>query len=129
MLLHVLNASAATDIDAAFAALVQRGAGLLLMGADLIFQRQVIALAALHKVPAIYECLSRLAVWALTASDSIEGFRQVGIYVSRILNGAKPAELPVVRRQFELVVNLKTAKALGLKIEDSFLRLADEVIE
>ena len=74
---------------------------------------------------------SRLAVCLVTyCVDSIEGFRQVGIYVSRILNGAKPAELPVVQAsKFALVVNLKTAKALGLKIEESFLRLADEVIE
>ena len=60
----------------------------------------------------------------------MEGFRQLGIYVSRILNGAKPAELPVMQpSKFELIVNLKTDKALGLKIEESFLRLADEVIE
>jgi putative ABC transport system substrate-binding protein len=133
--LHVLNASTANDIDAAFKALVQRGAGALLMGADSLFQvqqEQVIALAALHKVPAIYEWPEFVKAGGLVTYcvDSMEGFRQVGIYVSRILNGAKPAELPVMQPgKFELIVNLKTAKALGLKIEESFLRLADEVIE
>jgi ABC-type uncharacterized transport system substrate-binding protein len=133
--LQVLNASTANDIDAAFAALVQRGANGLLMGADSIFQvqqDQVIALAARHKVPAIYEWPEFVKAGGLLTYcvDSMESFRQVGIYASRILNGAKPAELPVVQAsKFELVVNLKTAKALGLKIEESFLRLADEVIE
>src|SRR5207253_2267017 len=135
MQFHVFDASSANDIDAAFAAMVQRGVGALLMGADQFFQvqqEQVIALAALHKIPAIYEWPEFVKAGGLVTYcvDRSEGFRQMGIYVSRILNGAKPADLPVIQpTKFELVVNLKTAKALGLKIEESFLRLADEVIE
>jgi putative ABC transport system substrate-binding protein len=135
MQLHVFDASTADDIDAAFAAMVQRGVNALLMGTDPFFQvqqEQVIALAALHKVPTIYEWPEFVTAGGLVTYcvDRSEGMRQLGVYVSRILNGAKPAELPVIQpTKFQLVVNLKTAKALGLKIEESFLRLADEVIE
>jgi putative ABC transport system substrate-binding protein len=133
--LHVLKAGTAREIDSAFETLVQRGARALLMGADPIFQvqqEQVIALAARHKVPAAYEWPEFVRAGGLVTYcvDSSEAFRQLGIYVSRILNGAKPAELPIMQTsKFELVVNLKTANALGVKIEESFLRLADEVIE
>jgi putative ABC transport system substrate-binding protein len=133
--LDVLKASTPEDIDAAFEVAIRRGAGAMIMGADAIFQvqqEQVIALAARHKVPTIYEWPEFVRAGGLItySVDSMEGFRQLGIYVSRILNGAKPAELPVMQpSKFELIVNLKTAKALGLKIEESFLRLADEVIE
>jgi putative ABC transport system substrate-binding protein len=133
--LHVLNAGTASEIDAAFASLVQRGAGALVMGADPFFQvrqEQVIALAARHNVSTIYEWPEFVRAGGLVAysADRIEMWRQMGIYVSRILNGANPAELPVMQpTKFELVVNLKTAKALGLKIAESFLQLADEVIE
>jgi putative ABC transport system substrate-binding protein len=133
--LHVFNASSAIEIDEAFEALVQRGASALLMGADPIFQvqqDQLVALAARHKVPAIYEWPEFVRAGGLVTYcvDSSEAFRQLGIYVSRILNGAKPAELPIMQTsKFELVVNLKTAKKLGLKIQESFLRFADEVIE
>jgi len=95
-------------------------------------QDQVIALAALHKVPAIYEWPEFVKAGGLVTYcvDSIEGFRQVGIYVSRILNGAKPADLPVVQAsKFALVVNLKTAKALGLTIPQLLLLRADQVLE
>ena len=133
--LHVFNASSASEIDEAFEALVQRGASALLMGADPIFQvqqDQLVALAARYKVPAIYEWPEFVRAGGLVTYcvDSSEAFRQLGIYVSRILNGAKPAELPIMQTsKFELVVNLKTAKKLGLKIQESFLRFADEVIE
>jgi putative ABC transport system substrate-binding protein len=133
--LHVFDASTADDIDAAFAAMVQRGVNALLMGTDPLFQvrqEQVIALAALHKVPTIYEWPEFVTAGGLVtySVDRNEGLRQIGVYVSRILNGANPAELPVIQpTKFELMVNLKTAKALGLNIEESFLRLADEVIE
>jgi putative ABC transport system substrate-binding protein len=133
--LHVFYASSASEIDEAFEALVQRGASALLMGADPIFQvqqDQLVALAARHKVPAIYEWPEFVRAGGLVTYcvDSSEAFRQLGIYVSRILNGAKPAELPIMQTsKFELVVNLKTAKKLGLKIQESFLRFADEVIE
>jgi ABC-type uncharacterized transport system, periplasmic component len=130
--LHVFYASSASEIDEAFEALVQRGASALLMGADPIFQvqqDQLVALAARHKVPAIYEWPEFVRAGGLVTYcvDSSEAFRQLGIYVSRILNGAKPAELPIMQTsKFELIVNLKTAKKLGLKIQESFLRFADE---
>ena len=133
--LQVLKASTAREIDSAFEALLQRGAKALVMGADPIFQvqqDQLVALAARHKVPAVYEWPEFVRAGGLVTYcvDSSEAFRQLGIYVSRILDGAKPAELPVMQTsKFELVVNLKTAKTLGLKVEESFLRLADEVIE
>ena len=122
--LHVLNASTAREIDSAFETLLQRGAKALVMGADPIFQvqqDQLVALAARHKVPAVYEWPEFVRAGGLVTYcvDSSEAFRQLGIYVSRILNGAKPAELPVMQTsKFELVVNLKTAKALGLKVEN-----------
>jgi len=133
--LLVFEASTANDIDAAFAAMIQRGVNALLMGADPFFQvqqDQVIALAALHKVPTVYEWPEFVTAGGLVtySVDRSEGLRQIGVYVGRILNGANPAELPIIQpTKFQLVVNLKTAKALGLKIEEPFLRLADEVIE
>jgi putative ABC transport system substrate-binding protein len=133
--LHVLHAGTVNEIDAAFADMDKRGVTALLMGADPFFQvhqEQVIALAQRHKLPAIYEWPEFVKAGGLVTYcvDRSETWRQLGIYVSRILNGAKPAELPVLQpAKFELVVNLKTATALGLKIPESFLRLADEVIE
>ena len=133
--LHVFNASTANDIDAAFEALVHRGAGALLMGADGIFQvqqEQVIALAALHKIPTIYEWPEFVTADGLISYSSLrsDSTLQMGIYVGRILNGAKPADLPVIQStKFELVINLRTAKALGLDVPSTLLALADEVIE
>jgi putative ABC transport system substrate-binding protein len=135
MQLHVFGASTADAIDAAFAAMVQRGVSALLMGSDPFFQIQqehVIALAALHKLPTIYEWQEFVTAGGLVTYcvDRSESLRQAGVYVGRILNGANPAELPVIQpTKFVLIINLKTAKALGLKVEESFLRLADEVIE
>ncbi len=105
------------------------------MGNDQFFQvrqDQVIALAARHHLPTIYEWpeFVRAGGLACYSADRVEMSRQMGVYVGRILNGAKPPELPVMQpTKFELVVNMKTAKALGLKIAESFLHLADEVIE
>jgi putative ABC transport system substrate-binding protein len=133
--LPVFEASTANDIDVAFAGMAQRGVNALLMGADPFFQvqqEQVIELAALHKLPTIYEWREFVTAGGLVTYcvDRSEGLRQIGVYVSRILNGANPAELPIIQpTKFELVVNLKTARALGLNIEESFLRLADDVIE
>jgi putative ABC transport system substrate-binding protein len=135
MQLQVFDASTVSDLDTAFAAMAQRGVSALLMGADPFFQvqqEQVIALAALHKLPTIYEWREFVSAGGLVTYcvDRSESFRQLGVYVSRILNGANPAQLPVIQpTKFELVINLRTAKALGIKIEDSLLRLADEVIE
>ena len=133
--LLVLNAATPVEIDAAFASLVQHGVDGLVMGADPFFQvrqDQVIALAARHRIPTIYEWSEFVRGGGLAAysTDRVEMFRQMGVYVGRVLNGAKPGDLPVMQpTKFELVINLKTAKSLGLKLKESLQQLADEVIE
>ena len=131
----IVNASTETEIDLAFATLVQRGAGALLMSADTFFQvqrEQLVALAARHAVPAMYEWREFVRAGGLMSYSTMrsEYMLQVGVYVGRILNGAKIADLPVVQStKFELVINLKTAKALGLDVPATLLARADEVIE
>jgi putative ABC transport system substrate-binding protein len=133
--LFVLSATTAKEIDAAFASLMQRNVDGLVMGSDPFFQvrqDQVIALAARHRLPTIYEWSEFVRAGGLASysADRVEMHRQMGVYVSRVLNGAKPVELPVMQpTKFDLVVNLKTAKSLGLKISESFQQLIDEVIE
>jgi putative tryptophan/tyrosine transport system substrate-binding protein len=133
--LLVLNAATPTEIDAAFGSLVQHGVDGLVMGNDPFFQvrqDQVIALAARHRIPTIYEWSEFVRAGGLAAysTDRVEMFRQMGVYVSRILNGAKPADLPIMQpTKFELVVNAKTAVSLGLKLTESLQKLADELIE
>jgi ABC-type uncharacterized transport system substrate-binding protein len=133
--IFILNASTEREIEPAFMTLVQRGAGALLMMADTFFQvsrDRLVALAARYAVPAMYEWPEFVKAGGLISYSTVrsEYARQVGIYAGRILNGAKPADLPVVQStRFELVINLKTAKELGLTVPDKLLVAADEVIE
>jgi putative ABC transport system substrate-binding protein len=133
--LEILKAGTETEIDAAFAALRPLQAGALLAGSDAFFnsrREQIVALAAKHAIPAIYDTPAFTEAGGLmTYGPSLaEMYRQLGIYAGKILRGAKPAELPVQQpTKFELVINLKTAKALDIAVPHSLLQRADEVIE
>ena len=133
--IEVLYVSSDREIETAFTALIQRGAGALLWGTGefLLSQRdRVVALAARHRIPAMYILRDYAAAGGLIsyAASTTDANRQAGIYAGRILKGEKPGDLPVVLpTKFQLVINVKTAKALGVEIPDRLLALADEVIE
>jgi putative tryptophan/tyrosine transport system substrate-binding protein len=133
--LHVLNITSERDIDAAFTTLLERRADALVVGSDPVFfgfSGKLIELTAHHGVPAVYYAREFAEAGGLMSYGSRQNdtYRHAGIYVGKILQGAKPADLPVMQpTKFEFVINLKTAKALGAQIPDKLLALADEVIE
>jgi putative tryptophan/tyrosine transport system substrate-binding protein len=133
--IEVLSASTNRDITTAFTTLLQKGAGALLVSPDLFFvsrHTQFVTLAARHAVPTInFDRAFAEAGGLMSYGTSFrELFRQVGVYVGRILKGEKPGELPVARpTKFEFVINLQTAQVLGLTVPPSLLSVADEVIE
>jgi len=133
--LFIAKASTDPELDASFASLQREGAGALLVAADPYFdtrRERIIGFAAQQRLPAIYQfreyaVAGGLLSYGLSITDA---YRQCGVYTAKILKGANPADLPVLTStKFELVINLKTAKTLGIKISDNLISLADEVIE
>jgi len=133
--IQVLNASTIGEIDAAFATLAREHPDALFVAGDAFFvsqRAQLAALTARHQIPAAYSVRELAAAGGLMSygSDLADMFHQVGVYTGSILKGAKPAELPVLQStKFDFVINLKTARALGIEVPSGLLLIADEVIE
>jgi putative ABC transport system substrate-binding protein len=133
--INVLNASTESQMDAAFATMAQQSAGGLLVGANifvLVHRERLVQLAARHAIPTIHWTREFIDAGGLMSygADIVTGYQHAGVLTGRILKGEKPVDLPVMRpNKFDLVVNLKAAKALGLTVPDKLLALADEVIE
>jgi putative ABC transport system substrate-binding protein len=134
---HVATASTEAELEGAFESLTKSGVAVLIEGSDPLFldqrtRKQIVALTISHKIPTIFFERDSVVDGGLMtyAANFADSFRQVGVYAGRILNGAKPADLPVLQpTKFDLIINLKTARAIGLAIPPTLLALADEVIE
>ena len=132
---HVLSASSPADIDAAFVAIKARGIDALIVATDAYFVNrtaQLVDLSRRHSVPTVYALREYVAAGGLLSygTSVVDAYRQVGAYTGRILKGAKPADLPVLQpTKFEITINLKAAKELGLSVPDNLVALADEVFE
>jgi putative ABC transport system substrate-binding protein len=133
--MEVVHAATPPDIDKAFGSLSERRVGALLLGADAFYGNHIqklVSLAAHHKMPTMYYRREFAEAGGLASygASNIDAYRQVGVYVARVLKGEKPGELPVMQAaKFEFVLNLKTARALGIEVPMAFSAAADEIIE